>query len=92
MKFVDVKWQKCGKVQQVLFYIKSKRVAEPQRGVSYPWHTFHFNTYLPESSYAGQGESSLQNFLISTDVELEGYPRWGPDLVHHANRVILKYL
>lgn len=56
------------------------------------WHTFHFDSYLPapcKYSYTGQGESSLQNFVISTDVKLEGESRGWPDLVHDVNHVIL---
>lgn len=55
------------------------------------WHTFHFDSYLCalcKYSYAGQGESSLQNFVISTDVKLEGDSRRWPDLVHDVNHVI----
>lgn len=55
---------------------------------SYPFGTVSTLTFS-KCSYTGQGESSLQNFVISIDVELEGDSGRWPYLDHGVNHVIL---
>lgn len=72
---------------------ESKCSAGLQCAAYFPLAQFPLDLHtLCKYSYAGQGEYSLQNFMISTDVELEGDSGRWPDLVHDVSHVIPQYL